>query len=276
MSSSRLASAASNTNPSASSCLSSSDSLAGGAVVEVDAELLGLHHHAGAAAEVADRAPGCRCRPARARCARRWRRPPCRARRCAARPCGRTPTCRRRGRPSAGGRFTSSATWRLTAVRRSRRPSGRQLDAHLQLEVGDAGHQVGVAGALAVAVDRALELGGAAEHGGDRVGHRAAGVVLGVDAELLVGAEVGVRPRRRCAAPRGAASRRWCRTARGSRRRWWRPPRARAARTRGWPCSRRRSARRRRTPAGPAALQERDATRPPSPRPRRGWCRAPR
>ena len=64
------------------------------------------------------------------------------------------------------------------------------LHPELQLEVGDAGHEVGVAGALAVAVDRALELGGPAEHRGDGVGDRAPAVVLGVDADLLVGAEV--------------------------------------------------------------------------------------
>src|SRR3546814_16257114 len=60
----------------------------------------------------------------------------------------------------------------------------RSADPELQLEVGDAGHEVGVAGALAVAVDRALQLGGTAQHGGHRVGDRAAAVVLGVDAEL--------------------------------------------------------------------------------------------
>ena len=67
---------------------------------------------------------------------------------------------------------------------------GQRLDAELQREVRDADHEVGVAGALAVAVDRALQLRRPGEHRGDRVGDRAAGVVLGVDADRQV-AEVG-------------------------------------------------------------------------------------
>ncbi len=71
---------------------------------------------------------------------------------------------------------------------------GQGADAQLQRQVGDAHHQVGVAGALAVAVDGALQLRRAAEHRGDRVGDRAARVVLGVDADLHtreVGYDVG-------------------------------------------------------------------------------------
>jgi hypothetical protein len=48
------------------------------------------------------------------------------------------------GDMTAHGRETFESTLRETAR------------AHLQLEVGDASHQVGVAGALAVSVDRAL------------------------------------------------------------------------------------------------------------------------
>ena len=58
---------------------------------------------------------------------------------------------------------------------------GQRRDAHLQGQVGDDRHQVGVAGALAVAVDRPLHVGRAADDRRDGVGHRAAGVVLGVD-----------------------------------------------------------------------------------------------
>ena len=43
-------------------------------------------------------------------------------------------------------------------------------------------HQVGVAAALAVAVDRALDLTGAGVDRGQRVGHRQFAVVVGVDA----------------------------------------------------------------------------------------------
>ena len=62
-------------------------------------------------------------------------------------------------------------------------------------EVPDDGEQVGVAGPLAVAVGGALHVRRARLDGGDRVGHRAAGVVLAVDAEPEAGAVR--RPRRR-------------------------------------------------------------------------------
>ena len=44
--------------------------------------------------------------------------------------------------------------------------------------------QLGIAGPLAVAVDGALDVHGPRINGGQRVGHRAAGVVVAVDAEL--------------------------------------------------------------------------------------------
>jgi hypothetical protein len=69
-------------------------------------------------------------------------------------------------------------------------PLREALDAHLELEVGNDRHQVGVARALAVAVDGALHVRGAGDDGDDRVGRSAARVVLGVDADLLVGPEV--------------------------------------------------------------------------------------
>src|SRR5690606_7355904 len=57
-----------------------------------------------------------------------------------------------------------------------------QVVAALELQVGDHGEEVGVAGALAVAVGAALHVGGARLDGGQRVGDRAAGVVVAVDA----------------------------------------------------------------------------------------------
>ena len=57
--------------------------------------------------------------------------------------------------------------------------------AHLQFQVGHHGEQVAVAHALAEAVHRALHLGGAGTHGGQRVRHGATGVVVAVDAQLL-------------------------------------------------------------------------------------------
>ncbi len=163
----------------------------GGAVVEVHPELLGLHHHAGPAAEVAHQDAGAVADPlgldvlvggpaGLAECG------------------GVEPALVGEGRhadvriggvgrqvhqlghvPTHGGEPFEATL-------------GQAAHAELQLEVGDAGHEVGVAGALAVAVHGSLELGGPAEHRRDRVRHRAAGVVLRVDAELLVGAEVGV------------------------------------------------------------------------------------
>ena len=132
MSSSSDASAASNTKPSASSSLSSSVSAAGGPVVELDAELLGLHRHAGPAAEVGHEHPrvvadhvgvDVLVGGAAGLAERR----------------GVQPALVRERRGAhvrvggCGGRLTSSATWRLTAVSRSSRPSGRQRTPELEL-----------------------------------------------------------------------------------------------------------------------------------------------
>ena len=57
------------------------------------------------------------------------------------------------------------------------------LVAELELKVGDDRDQVGVAAALAEAVDRALDLHGAAAHGGDRVGDRDLAVVVRMDSD---------------------------------------------------------------------------------------------
>ena len=107
--------------------------------------------------------------------------------------------------------------------------------------------QVGVAAALAQPVERALDLARAGAHGGQRVGDRVLGVVVGVDAEP-VARDPLQPPRRRCARSRAAACRRWCRTARSSARRPSRRQRGRPSRSRDWPCSRRRNARRRTSP----------------------------
>ena len=62
--------------------------------------------------------------------------------------------------------------------------SGAQdLLGPLQLEVGDDADEVGVAGALAVAVDRPLDVHGARVDRREGVRHRTAGVVVTVDAE---------------------------------------------------------------------------------------------
>ena len=59
--------------------------------------------------------------------------------------------------------------------------------AHLELDGGDDGAEVCIAGAFAVAVDGALDLCCAFEHGLNGVGDAAAAVVVGVDAEGRVG-----------------------------------------------------------------------------------------
>ena len=58
--------------------------------------------------------------------------------------------------------------------------------AQLQLQIGDDGAEIGVAAALAVSVDAALHVRGAGFHGGQRVGHRHVGIVVGVDAQDAV------------------------------------------------------------------------------------------
>ena len=64
------------------------------------------------------------------------------------------------------------------------RPRGQGIgDAHLQHEVRGDRHEVGVAGALAVAVDRALHLVHARVDGDQGVGDRTSGVVVHVDPE---------------------------------------------------------------------------------------------
>jgi hypothetical protein len=73
------------------------------------------------------------------------------------------------------------------------------LEAHLQLQRGQDRGQVGVAAALAIAVDAALHEAGAGFDRGERVGDRALGIVVGVDADLDRVAETGAHGRRRLA-----------------------------------------------------------------------------
>ena len=145
----------------------------------------------------------------------------------------------------------------------------------LEQQRRDQRDQIGVAAALAEAVQRALDLAHAGAHRGQRVGDGLLGVVVGVDAEPIA-RDRRPRPRRRCARPRAAACRHWCRRARSSARRPHGPPGRRPAHSRDWPCSRRRNARSRAAPRGPRAravatlsriaveiLVERDAERQP-------------
>ena len=72
------------------------------------------------------------------------------------------------------------------------RPVGQARHAELQLQVGDHRGEVAVAGALAEPVERALHVAGAGVHRGHRVGDRAAGVVVAVDADDHVVADVAM------------------------------------------------------------------------------------
>ena len=74
---------------------------------------------------------------------------------------------------------------------------GHALVAELELQRGQDRDQVGVAAALAVAVDRALDQPRAGLDRGERVGDAALGVVVGVDADLDPLAERGDHRRRR-------------------------------------------------------------------------------
>ena len=122
-------------------------------------------------------------------------------------------------------------------------------EPQLELQVGRDRDEVGVAGALAVAVDGALHVGGPGSHGGDGVGGRAAGVVVAVRADPGAASRRGRR--RRPPRPGAGACRRWCRRARRPRRRPRGPCGRRTGRSRGRGASRRRSARSRGRRGGP-------------------------
>jgi hypothetical protein len=76
---------------------------------------------------------------------------------------------------------TSLMACAIRVASRSRSGS-QQRHTLLDLQVRDDGEDVGVAGALAVAVDGALHVRGAGVDGRHRVGDRAPGVVVAVDA----------------------------------------------------------------------------------------------
>ncbi len=57
----------------------------------------------------------------------------------------------------------------------------------LQLQCRDDRDEVGIAATLAQSVQRALDLAGAGAHGGERIGDRLFGVVVGVDADMIAG-----------------------------------------------------------------------------------------
>ena len=82
-----------------------------------------------------------------------------------------------------GARFAVSATKWLTSVSSLQLVLRDAVVAHLEHEPADDGDEVGVAGALAVAVDRALHLRAARIDRHERVGDRAARIVVRVDAE---------------------------------------------------------------------------------------------
>ena len=64
--------------------------------------------------------------------------------------------------------------------------------AHLQFEIGDDRGQIGVAAALAVAVDAALDVRETLLDGGQRVGDAEIGIVMRMDAEHAVEALANV------------------------------------------------------------------------------------
>ena len=60
-------------------------------------------------------------------------------------------------------------------------------ELRLELQRRDDRDEIGVAAALAEPVERALDLARAGAHGGERIGHRLLGVVVGVDADVVAG-----------------------------------------------------------------------------------------
>jgi hypothetical protein len=62
------------------------------------------------------------------------------------------------------------------------RAGRKQRPAVLEFEIGDNGEQFGIAGALAVTVDGALDVHDAGVYCGQGVGDGTSGIVVGVDA----------------------------------------------------------------------------------------------
>jgi hypothetical protein len=99
----------------------------------------------------------------------------------------------------------------LVEVVRGRGQAGQLLltdhiEAHLQLQGRQDRGEVGVAAALAIAVDAALHEPGPGLDSRQRVGHGALGVVVGVDAELDSAAQLGGNSRGRLGDEGGKAA----------------------------------------------------------------------
>ena len=92
----------------------------------------------------------------------------------------------------SGARLSNSSNRRLSGGK-VRQGVGRNAglepfgEGRFQHQRGDDGGEVGVAAALADAVQRALYLARARVDGGQRIGHRLPRIVMGVDAEMVAG-----------------------------------------------------------------------------------------
>ena len=102
----------------------------------------------------------------------------------------------------------------------------------LEFQRADQRHEIGVAAALAEAVERALDMARAGLDGRERIGDRAAAIVMGVDAEMRARHDLGDLGDDRLPL-HAAAFRRSCRIARPSARRPRRPSWRRRAHNRG-------------------------------------------
>ena len=131
--------------------------------------------------------------------------------------------------------------------------SKRSANSRLQLQRRDDRDEIGVAAALAEAVERALDLARAGAHGGERIGHRLLGVVMGMDADMIAGDLLDhladdrldlVRQRAAIGVAQHHPARAGVIGGLGAGQRD----------SRDWPCSRRRNARSRAAPRGPAAF----------------------
>ena len=79
----------------------------------------------------------------------------------------------------------------LCNIRCNARELGELIGAYalvtqLELEVGDGREQIGVSHTFAVAVDRALDLGGTSTHGGQCIGDCAPRIIMAMDADSRI------------------------------------------------------------------------------------------
>ncbi len=84
---------------------------------------------------------------------------------------------------------------RRRAARRGRRSRSCRRNPVFSFSVGIIEHEVGIAAALAEAVQRALNLPHAGAHRRQRIGHRLLGIVMGMDAEMIAGNDAFVTSR---------------------------------------------------------------------------------